>query len=97
MFSGIAALALAPFSRRSRAAAWIGNIIGFVLLVNVGRVAVLSAPVPFGWHDVQPKLLLPFHLPYALILPVCVGGALIGHLVLTRALLRENRDLTSRR
>lgn len=93
VLSGLAALVLAPFSRRSHAVAWIGNIIGFVLLLNVGRVAVFSAPVPFGWHDVQPKLLLPFHLPYALILPVCVGGALIGHLVLTRALLQEKRDL----
>ena len=26
-------------------------------------------------------------LPYALILPVCVGGALAGHVILTRALL----------
>ncbi|HZZ19301.1 MAG TPA: hypothetical protein VFE25_08030 [Opitutaceae bacterium] len=85
--SGIAALALAPLCRRSRTAAWAGNIIGFVLLINVGRVAILSAPVPFGWKDVTPKLLLPFHLPYALIIPVCVGGALAGHVILTRALL----------
>ena len=91
ILSGIIALFLAPFCRRSRAVAWIGNIVGFVLLLNVGRVAVLSAPVPFGWPDVTPKLLLPFHLPYALIVPVCVGGALIGHIVLTRALLRAGR------
>jgi hypothetical protein len=90
VLSGLAALGLAPCCRRSRAAAWVGNIVGFVLLVNVGRVAVWSAPVPFGWPDVTPKLLLPFHLPYALILPVCVGGALIGHIVLTRALLRAS-------
>jgi hypothetical protein len=48
-------------------------------------VAVLSAPVSFGWH-VAPPLLVAFHLPYALIGPVCVGGALFGHIVLTRAL-----------
>jgi hypothetical protein len=88
ILSGIVALGLAPFSGRSKAA-WVGNIIGFVLLLNVGRVAVLSAPVPFGWAYVTPKLQLPFHLPYALIVPVCVGGALIGHIALTRALLRR--------
>jgi hypothetical protein len=27
------------------------------------------------------------HLPYALIAPVCVAGALAGHVILTRALL----------
>jgi hypothetical protein len=86
ILSGIAALALAPLSLRSKVAAQAANMIGFVLLVNVGRVAVLSSPVPFGWQDVTPKLLLPYHLPYALIVPVCVGGALAGHVILTRAL-----------
>lgn len=86
--SGVVALCLAPLSARSRVAAWAGNIVGLGLLANVGRVALLSAPVPFGWQDVTPKLLLPYHLPYALIVPVCVGGALAGHIILTRALLR---------
>lgn len=90
ILSGAAALGLAPLSQRSKAAAWAGNIFGTVLLLNVGRVAVLSAPVPFGWHEVTPKLLLPYHLPYALIVPVCVGGALAGHIILTRALLHSN-------
>ncbi len=89
--SGIAALMLAPFCSRSRAAAWLGNIVGIVLLLNVGRVAILSAPVPFGWTGVNPRLLLPFHLPYAFIVPVCVGGALAGHVILTRALLLRSR------
>ena len=51
-------------------------------------VALLSSPVPFGWGQ-QPSLLLAFHEPYALIGPVCVGGALFGHIVLTRALWRK--------
>jgi hypothetical protein len=38
---------------------------------------------------VTPPLLLALHLPYAWIGPVCVGGALAGHIVLTRALLRR--------
>jgi hypothetical protein len=86
--SGVVALASAPLALRYPVLARFANIIGLVLLLNVMRVAVLSAPVPFGW-GVQPPLLLPFHLPYAFIGPVCVGGALFGHIVLTRALWRS--------
>jgi hypothetical protein len=89
VLSGIAALGLAPFCRRSSGLAWVGNIFGFVLLLNVARVAVLSSSVPFGWRDVMPKLQVAYHLPYALIIPVCVGGALVGHIALTRALLAK--------
>lgn len=83
--SGILALVCAPLAHRHRWAARLANIAGLALLLNVMRVAILSTPVPFGW-DIEPKLLLAFHLPYAFIGPVCVGGALFGHLVLTRAL-----------
>jgi hypothetical protein len=85
IISGGTALVCAPLASRFRVAARLANIVGFALLLNVMRVAILSSPVPFGW-GVQPPLLLAFHLPYALIGPVCVGGALFGHLVLTRAL-----------
>jgi hypothetical protein len=85
IISGITALVCAPLAGRFRWAARLANIVGFALLLNVMRVAILSSPVPFGWGQ-QPPLLLAFHLPYALIVPVCVGGALFGHLVLTRAL-----------
>lgn len=83
--SGILASVCAPLAHRHRWAARLANIVGLALLLNVMRVALLSTPVPFGW-DIEPKLLLAFHLPYAFIGPVCVGGALFGHLVLTRAL-----------
>jgi hypothetical protein len=85
--SGLLALVAAPFCRRSIVWAWTTNVVGLVLLANVMRVAVLSSPVSFGW-TVMPKLELIFHLPYALIIPICVGGALIGHIALTRALFR---------
>lgn len=85
--SGIAALLAAPFAGRYPGVARAANIIGFALLINVLRVAILSSPFPFGWGQ-QPPLLLALHLPYALIGPVCVGGALFGHIVLTRALWR---------
>lgn len=85
--SGLVALLAAPFVARRRGVAWGVNLVGAVLLLNVIRVALLSSPLPFGWGQ-QPPLLLALHLPYALIGPVCVGGALFGHVVLTRALLR---------
>ncbi|HEY8993574.1 MAG TPA: hypothetical protein VIM71_02725, partial [Lacunisphaera sp.] len=77
--SGLVALACAPLAGRFPVAARFANIVGLALLLNVMRVAILSSPVPFGWN-VQPPLLLAFHLPYALIGPVCVGGALFGHI-----------------
>jgi len=88
IISGVLALVAAPFCRRSIVWGWIANVVGLVLLANVVRVAVLSSPVSFGW-PVTPKLELIYHLPYALIIAVCVGGALIGHIALTRALLRR--------
>lgn len=84
--TGVVSVLAAPFAGRSRAVAWTANLIGAVLLLNVFRVVVLSSPLPFAW-PVTPPLLLAFNLPYALIVPVCVGGALFGHIVLTRALL----------
>jgi len=87
--SGAVALIAAPFAGRNRTAAWFVNIVGSLLLCNVLRVVVLSSPLPFAWQ-VEPPLQLAFHLPYASILPVCVTGALVGHIVLWRALLRRS-------
>ena len=87
ILTGLIALATFPFAARSRTLAWVVNLVGAGLLLNVMRVAVMSSPLPFAW-GVTPPLLLALNLPYALIGPVCVGGALIGHIVLTRALLR---------
>lgn len=86
--SGIVCLVLAPVAARHRAAAWTANVVGFALLLNVMRVAIMSTPLPFAWGT-QPPLELAFHMPYALIVPVCVAGALSGHLILTRHLLRR--------
>lgn len=86
IISGLTAFVLAPFAGRRRRIAWIANGVGFVLLLNVMRVALFSSPIPIGW-DVEPKLLLAYHLPYMWIVPVCVAGALAGHVILTRHLL----------
>ena len=89
--SGILAILLAPLVVKRPGLAWIFNGVGLLLLVNVARVATLSSPLPFGW-GVQPPLTLVYSLPYAWIGPVCVGGALAGHVILTRALLRKGAE-----
>ena len=90
--TGILAVLAAPLSTadtpRGRSVAWAFNVAGSALLLNVMRVAVMSSPLPFAWTDVNPPLQLAMHLPYAHIVTVCVAGALAGHVVLTRALLR---------
>lgn len=88
--SGVTAIVAAGFVGRSRGWAWLMSFVGIALLVNVARVAILSSPLPFAW-PVTPPLLLAFHLPYALIVPVCVGGAAFGHVVLLRALMTTAR------
>ncbi len=89
IITGIVVLLAAPFANRSRLIAWGANIVGFALLLNVMRVAVMSSPLPFAW-GVEPPLQLGFHLPYAFIIPVCVSGALTWHLLLTRKLLTHS-------
>jgi hypothetical protein len=88
--SGILACATFAFVTNRRWLAWVFNIFGILLLLNVSRVAVLSSAVPFGW-PVDPPLELILHLPYAFIVPICVGGAALGHVLLTRRLVIESR------
>ncbi len=88
--TGGLALVCAPLAWKLKGPAqqfvvWSFNLTGFILLLNVMRVAILSSPFPFGWGTVPP-LQLAFHLPYAWIVPVCVGGALAGHIILFRRL-----------
>ncbi len=89
IITGVLALVCAPLTLKIPKIALIFNVVGFILLLNVMRVATLSSPLPFAWN-VQPPLLLAFHLPYAWIASVCVGGALAGHLILFRRMIRRN-------
>ncbi len=85
VLSGIIALIAFPFSARYRVIARLANILGLAFLLNVMRVALYSSPIPFAW-DIEPKLQLLTHFPYALIGPVAIGGALLGHVLLFRRL-----------
>lgn len=87
IITGVLALICFRYAGKNKYIPWAFNIIGTLLLLNVMRVAVLSSPLPFAW-SVNPPLQLGFNLPYVLIVPVCVGGALAGHLILFRKLAR---------
>ena len=70
--------------RSARAAIWVFNLVGFALLIAVMSIAVLSSPLPVRAYLNDPPLLLAFYFPYGWIVPICVGGALFGHLLTFR-------------
>jgi hypothetical protein len=84
--SGVLALGTAALltRRTSRAAVWLFNVVGFALLLTVASIAVLSSPLPIRVYHNEPAVLLAFHFPYGWIVPVCVGGAMFGHIVIFR-------------
>jgi len=86
ILSGLMACIACAFVSKRLWLAWVFNFLGITLLLNVARVAIMSSPVPFGWQ-VEPPLELILYLPYAYIVPICVGGAALGHVLLTRRLL----------
>ena len=81
--------ALAAYRGRMLGAVAAFDVIGGALLLNVLRVALLSTPGPFFSYTGASPLLLAFHFPTDWIVPVCVGAALAGHVVLTRAVLAQ--------
>ncbi|QLY25745.1 hypothetical protein [Bdellovibrio sp. KM01] len=84
--AGLLALVIAPFANSHKWLAWIFNIVGLALAVNAVYVGLMSSPLPFAWQ-IEPRLLLLYHIPYFLVMPVCVGGGIAGHVILTKALL----------
>ena len=94
--TGLLALLLAPlmyFEKLSRRAAWCFNVLGTVLLINVAFIALRSSPVPLRSYTNEPPLLLALHAPYTWVLPVCVAGALFGHLLIFRHLRSSEAEL----
>lgn len=83
--TGILSLLALPLVGRSKAVAWAVQVIGFLLLMNVVRVVLMSSPFPFSWPLENPLQLMA-HLPYALIGPLFVGAALTGHIIAFRKL-----------
>lgn len=94
--TGLLALFLAPlmyYGKLSRRAAWFFNLVGAGLLANVASIAVRSSPVPLRTYMNEPSVLLALHAPFTWILPVCVSGALFGHLITFRRLLGSEPEL----
>ena len=90
--TGASALALGLAALRWRlprgvVLAW--NVAGLGLLVTVVAIAVLSAPTPLRRFMDGPAVLLPYNAPYNLIISVHVWTALVGHLIVFRALARR--------
>lgn len=88
ILSGVLALLSIPFVNRYPKMAWIINACGFVLLMNVLRVVIMSSPFPFSWPLENPIRLI-MYLPYAYIGPLFVGFALAFHLITFRKLLNR--------
>jgi hypothetical protein len=86
VFAGIISLLSIPILGKWKSFDIGVNTIGFLLLLNVLRVVVLSSPFPFSWQ-LETPLLLGVYFPYVLIVPLFVIPALIGHLISFRRLI----------
>jgi len=84
ILSGIIALSMAPLVTRSRAAAWVAQGMGVVLLFNVIRVVVQSFDTPLRLYE-HPVLLV-FSVPTVWIASMCIAGAWAAHIIAFRAL-----------
>jgi hypothetical protein len=98
--TGLLALVCAPLlylGKAARRAAIAFNLVGLGLLVNVGSIALRSSPVPLRTFMNEPPVLLALHAPYTWIVPVCVGGALFGHLLGFRRLFGSDAPVLDAR
>ncbi len=84
--TGVLSVISIPFVSRSKSAALIVNSIGFLLLLNVIRVVVMSSPLPFAWELSNPLRLVSY-FPYCLVGPLFVLPALVAHLLTYRKIL----------
>lgn len=67
------------------------NVGGLVLLAIVMAIAITSLPTPLRQFTEGPPVVLPFVVPFNWIVSVHVWTALVGHLILFRALLARRR------
>jgi hypothetical protein len=86
IIAGLLSLLAIPFLNRNKNIAWVVQMVGFVLLMNVLRVVIMSSPLQFAWPLERPILLIAY-MPYALIGPLFVGVALSLHVITFRKLM----------
>jgi hypothetical protein len=90
--SGLSAAVLAVLLAkgwRGRAVVIAWNVLGLALLANIVAVAVLSTPTGFQVFADGPPNRLPSMVPYVWLPTVLVQAALLGHLLVFRALKRS--------
>ncbi len=93
VITGVTALFLLPLlvmNRVPRGVIWIWNILGMGLLVNIVGVALLSMPTAFRTFMEEPANTLPARFPWVWLPSVLVASALVGHLLVFRALARKS-------
>ncbi len=86
--SGISAGALGLWLGRRpvpRSVVILWNMLGFVLLVNVVTIAILSTPV-FGWFGKERGDIFVTYPPFVWLPAILVMAALIGHILVWRRL-----------
>ena len=91
--SGLTAAVLAVLlakGRGPRAVVIAWNVLGLALLANIVAVAVLATPTPFQVFTDGPPNRLPGVFPYVWLPTVLVQAALLGHLLVFRALGRRS-------
>lgn len=89
VITGVTALLLGLWALRRplpTGVVWAFNALGTALLVAVAAIAATSAPTPLRQFTEGPPVVLPLVVPYNWIVNVHVWTALVGHLVLWRAL-----------
>jgi hypothetical protein len=87
--SGLTAAVLAVLltkGRAPRALVFAWNVLGLALLANIVAVAVLATPTSFQAFTDGPPNVLPSLLPYVWLPTLLVQAALLGHLLVFRAL-----------
>lgn len=92
VLSGLLALPLAFWLRQGqppRAIVWAWNVLGLGLLVNIVQIAVRSTPGVLRAYVTEPPNVLVFGLPYVWLPTICVLAALLGHLLVFRAMLQQ--------
>jgi hypothetical protein len=82
------AMALARGSTGGRLFAWLWNIVGLALLVNVVTIAIVSTPT-FAWFGQDQLNVWVTYPPYVWLPAVMVTAALTGHLMIFRALISK--------
>jgi hypothetical protein len=89
ILTGIGAIVMAVLVRKGiagRKAVMIWNLAGFMLLLNIMSVAILSIPGPLRRFHNEPANTLVLHFPYVWIPGVFVLAAFLGHLLIIRKL-----------